>query len=127
MIKVYGSEDTIFRLAAFIKAKADGMTTSRPASSRRTRSSTTASMRRGFTALRKTALPFIAFSYRAIPKLYDTAKNKPWKLMSLFIAMQALNMLTTAAVAATRTRSANCCRGEARQRLGVTARWACRR
>ena len=25
----------------------------------------------------KTALPFIAFSYRAIPKLYDTAKNKP--------------------------------------------------
>lgn len=93
MIKVYGSEDTIFRLAAFIKAKADGMTDEQAGKFAQDPFLDYSINAPWIQALRKTALPFIAFSYRAIPKLYDTAKNKPWKLMSLFIAMQALNML----------------------------------
>ncbi len=93
MIKVYGSEDTIFRLAAFIKAKADGMTDEQAGKFAQDSFLDYSINAPWIQALRKTALPFIAFSYRAIPKLYDTAKNKPWKLMSLFIAMQALNML----------------------------------
>lgn len=93
MIKVYDSEDTIFRLAAFIKAKADGMTDEQAGKFAQDSFLDYSINAPWIQALRKTALPFIAFSYRAIPKLYDTAKNKPWKLMSLFIAMQALNML----------------------------------
>jgi len=91
MIKVYGAEDTVFRLAAFIKAKADGQTDEQAGRFAQESFLDYSINAPWITAIRKTVLPFVAFSYRAMPKLYDTVKNKPWKVLSLMIAMQALN------------------------------------
>jgi hypothetical protein len=43
--------------------------------------------------MRNTALPFVAFTYRAVPMLLDTASKKPWKLMKLGMLAGAINAL----------------------------------
>jgi hypothetical protein len=40
---------------------------------------------------RRTAFPFMAFTYRAIPKLNEMVEKKPWKLMKLAATVGALN------------------------------------
>lgn len=93
MIDLYEAEDQVFRLAAWLKAKEDGA------------SDLTAGKiaRRSFLdyninapwvqALRNTALPFISFTYRAVPMLLETAARKPHKLMKLGLMAGALNAL----------------------------------
>lgn len=43
--------------------------------------------------MRNTALPFVAFTYRAVPMMMETAAKKPWKLMKLGMLAGAINAL----------------------------------
>jgi N12 class adenine-specific DNA methylase len=93
LIDLYEAEDQVFRLAAWLKAKEDGagdLVAGKVA-------------RRSFLdyninapwvqAVRNTALPFISFTYRAVPMILETAARKPHKLMKLGLVAGALNAL----------------------------------
>lgn len=97
MIDVYQLEDQLFRLAAYIKARESGLTERE--AGRFARKSfldydiqapwIVAAKRSGF-------LPFISFSYRAIPMLYQTVRDKPWKLMKLALVLGAVSAASAA-------------------------------
>lgn len=93
LIDLYEAEDQVFRLAAWLKAKEDGagdLVAGKVA-------------RRSFLdyninapwvqAVRNTALPFISFTYRAVPMLLETAARRPHKLIKLGLIAGALNAL----------------------------------
>ncbi|HMW88286.1 MAG TPA: hypothetical protein PKD65_19865, partial [Nitrospira sp.] len=96
MIQLYQDEDTVFRLAAFIKAKEDGLTDKGAGKFARQSFLDYQINAPWIQAMRNTAFPFISFTYRALPMLIDTAAHKPWKLMKLGLTLGALNALFTA-------------------------------
>ena len=93
LIGLYEAEDQVFRLAAWLRAKEEGAS-----------DATAGKMaRRSFLdyhinapwiqALRNTALPFVSFTYRAVPMTLETAARKPHKLMKLAMVAAAINSL----------------------------------
>lgn len=93
MLALYEAEDQVFRLAAWLKAKEEGagdLAAGKVA-------------RRSFLdyhinapwiqAARSTALPFVSFTYRAVPMMLETMANKPWKLMKLAAFAGVLNAI----------------------------------
>ena len=96
MIDLYQSEDQLFRLAAFIKAKQNGapdLEAGRAAKNSFLNYQINAPW---IQAMRQTAFPFISFTYRAVPMVLEVAKNRPWKLAKLALYASALNMLAYA-------------------------------
>lgn len=93
MIDLYEAEDQVFRLAAWLRAKEEGAAD--PVAGK--------IARRSFLdyhinapwiqAMRNTALPFISFTYRAVPMLIEVAAKKPHKIMKLGLMAAALNAL----------------------------------
>ena len=97
MTEIYQSEDTVFRLAAFMKAKREGA--SDQVAGRAARKSFLDYQINApwIQMMRQTAFPFIAFTYRAVPMLLNTIEQKPWKLMKLALFLGAVNALGYAA------------------------------
>lgn len=89
MIETYGAEDEVFRLAAFIKALRNGFTDVEAGRLSRKAFLDYDINAPWIQALRRTAFPFIAFPYRAIPMMIDTFTHKPWKLIK-YVAVAAL-------------------------------------
>jgi len=93
MMDLYQAEDTVFRLAAFIKAKEEGRSDAEAGKIARKSfldyeiNSPWVQMMRG------TVFPFISFTYRAAPMLLETAAHKPWKLLKLALVLGGLNAL----------------------------------
>jgi len=93
LLALYSSEDDVFRLAAWLKAKEEGKTDLEAGKVSR-RSFLDYSINAPWVqAARQTALPFISFTYRALPMLLHTAGTKPHKLMKLMALVGALNWL----------------------------------
>jgi hypothetical protein len=96
MMALYEAEDTVFRLAAFLKAKSDGaddIVAGRVARDSFLNYEINAPW---INIMRNTAFPFIGFTYRAIPELLNVIRNKPWKLMKLATILGAINALGAA-------------------------------
>jgi hypothetical protein len=53
---------------------------------------------KGINTLRQTILPFLAWPYRAVPKVMRIAYTKPWKIINLMTAMYVINALAYAAI-----------------------------
>ena len=93
LIDLYQAEDTVFRLAAFVKVLEDGGT---PAQAGKF-------ARRSFLdydinapwiqAMRNSAFPFISFTYRAVPMLIEVIRERPWKLAKLALIMGGINAM----------------------------------
>lgn len=96
LIKLYGREDELFRLAAFIKARADGMSDHDAGRFARDSFLDYNINAPWIQALRRTAFPFIAFTYRAVPMLLRTFADKPWKLAKYAMVAGGLNALAYA-------------------------------
>jgi hypothetical protein len=93
LIKLYGHEDELFRLAAFIKAKEDGLT-SRAAGKFAHESFLNYDINAPWVqAARRSFFPFVSFTYRAVPMLLRTFADKPWKLAKYAAVAGALNAL----------------------------------
>lgn len=93
LIDLYQAEDDVFRLAAWLKAKEGGMTDADAGKVAR-RSFLDYSINAPWVqAMRSTALPFISFTYRAVPMLLETAGKRPHKLMKLMMVAGGLNYL----------------------------------
>lgn len=93
MIALYEAEDQVFRLAAWLKAKEDGLNDLDAGKVARKSFLDYNINAPWIQMVRQTALPFIAFTYRAAPMLIETAAKKPWKLMKLGLMVGALNAL----------------------------------
>lgn len=91
LMDAYEKEDTVFRLAAFIRAKREGKTDAEAGAISRESfldydiNAPWVQMARG------TLFPFIAFTYRAAPMLAKVAAEKPWKLLKLGLVAGAIN------------------------------------
>lgn len=97
MIDVYQLEDQIFRLAAFIKGRESGLT-AREAGRFARKSFLDYDIQAPWVvaAKRSGLLPFVSFSYRAIPMLYETVRDKPWKLMKLALVLGGVSAASAA-------------------------------
>jgi hypothetical protein len=96
MVEAYREEDTIFRLAKFIRETEAGKS-DKVAGREARKSILDYNINAPWVqALRRGPLPFLSFSYRAIPILLDTAAHKPWKMMKYFAVGYALNALAYA-------------------------------
>jgi len=89
MIEAYGAEDEVFRLAMFIKATRNGLPDIEAGRLSRKAFLDYDINAPWIQALRRTAFPFIAFPYRAIPMMIDTFTTKPWKLVK-YVGLAAI-------------------------------------
>jgi len=93
LIDLYQAEDDVFRLAAWLKAKEDGKTDAEAGKAAR-RSFLDYSINAPWVAaMRQSVLPFISFTYRAVPMLLETAAKRPHKLLKLMAIAGTLNAL----------------------------------
>ena len=93
MIDFYQAEDTVFRLAAFIKAKEEGQTDAQAGKFARKSFLDYQINAPWIQMMRQTAFPFVAFTYRALPMLIETAARKPWKFMKLGLVLGIANAM----------------------------------
>jgi hypothetical protein len=96
MIDLYRSEDSVFRLAKFMRESEAGKSDRDAGKAARDAFLNYEINAPVIQTLRRTALPFVAFSYRAIPRMIETAARKPWKLAKYFTAGAALNAMAYA-------------------------------
>lgn len=93
MIALYQAEDTVFRLAAYIKAKEEGRSDVEAGRAARKSFLDYQINAPWIQMMRSTAFPFISFVYRAAPMMLETYARKPWKLLKLWIVLGGLNAL----------------------------------
>ena len=93
LIDLYQSEDDVFRLAAWLAAKEHGATDMEAGKLARKSFLDYNINAPWINAMRKSAWPFLSFTYRAVPMLLETAAKKPHKLMKLLAVAGALNAL----------------------------------
>jgi hypothetical protein len=93
LIKLYGQEDEFFRLAAFIKAREDGLTDAQAGKMARDSFLNYEINAPWIAALRRSFMPFVAFTYRALPMMAKIAADKPWKIAKWMLVAGALNAL----------------------------------
>lgn len=96
MMKLYGVEDEFFRLAAFIKAREDGLDDAAAGKFARESFLNYDINAPWINAARRTFLPFISFTYRAAPMLAQVAADKPWKFAKYAMVAGALNAMAYA-------------------------------
>ncbi len=96
MIDAYRSEDSVFRLAKFLKETAAGKTDREAGKEARIAFLDYNINAPWIQAMRRGPLPFISFSYRAIPLLIQAAAKRPEKMMKYFAVGYALNALAYA-------------------------------
>jgi hypothetical protein len=92
LMKLYGVEDEVFRLAAFIKAREDGLGDHEAGRFARESFLNYEINAPWITAMRRTGWPYFAFFYRAAPMLARQFADKPHKLLKYYLLAGALNM-----------------------------------
>lgn len=93
MIDLYEAEDQVFRLAAWLRAKEGGSTDALAGKVARRSFLDYHINAPWIQAMRSSALPFISFTYRAVPMMLEVAAKKPHKIMKLALAAAAINAL----------------------------------
>lgn len=93
MIDMYEAEDQVFRLAAWLRAKEAGATDLEAGKLARKSFLDYSINAPWVQAMRSTVLPFVAFTYRAVPMLLETAAKKPWKILKLGMLAGAINAM----------------------------------
>ena len=91
LMKLYGIEDEVFRLAAFLKARADGLSDREAGQFARDSFLNYEITAPWINAMRRTAWPFIAFTYRAAPMLARAAAERPEKFVKWWMLLAAAN------------------------------------
>jgi hypothetical protein len=93
LIDLYQSEDDVFRLAAWLRAKEQGKSDLDAGKAARESFLDYRINAPWIQAMRQSAWPFISFTYRAVPMFIETAAKKPHKLMKLMMLAGTLNAL----------------------------------
>ena len=94
MIQKYQIEDEIFRMATYIRRRSIGDSSSEAAKLAREQFLNYDIRAPWVNAARKTVLPFISYSYRAIPAIATSIAHRPWKLAKYITVMYMLESLS---------------------------------
>jgi hypothetical protein len=93
MIDTYRLEDELFRMATYIRKVSLGLTPEQAAAAAREQFLNYDIRAPWINALRETVLPFVAYTYRAVPIVAKSLADRPWKLAKYFTVAYLLNML----------------------------------
>jgi hypothetical protein len=93
LVSLYQQEDSVFRLAKFMREIDAGKSDIEAGKAARDAFLNYDINAPWVQAARRSALPFIAFSYRAIPLMIETAFKKPWKIAKYWTIASVLNSL----------------------------------
>lgn len=93
MIQAYQAEDSVFRLAKFLKELDDGATDVEAGKAAKEAFLDYSINAPWVRTMRRTALPFISFTYRAAPLLVKNMATKPWKFAKYLGLGYGLQML----------------------------------
>ncbi|GIW55349.1 MAG: hypothetical protein KatS3mg082_1753 [Nitrospiraceae bacterium] len=100
LMEAYQQEDSVFRFAKWLQGIEDGLSDRQAGKEARKAFLDYKINAPWIQALRAGPLPFIAFTYRVVPILANTAAKKPWKVLKWMLAFQALNALAYAMLGA---------------------------
>lgn len=100
MLKAYQSEDSVFRLAKFMNEIEAGKTDVQAGKAARDAFLNYDINAPWVRAARRSVLPFISFTYRAVPLLAKAVVTKPWKVAKYAALGEALSMLAYMALGA---------------------------
>lgn len=93
MLTAYQMEDEVFRMATYLRRRSLGDSVEVSAKHAREQFLDYDIRAPWVNAARNSVLPFISYSYRAIPKIAENVMNRPWKVAKYFALAYAANML----------------------------------
>jgi hypothetical protein len=93
MLQAYQAEDEVFRMALYMRRRAQGQSPKMAAMEARDQFLNYDIRAPWIVAMRNTFLPFISYSYRAVPKLAENIIDRPWKIMKYAAIVYAVNAL----------------------------------
>lgn len=93
MLTAYQMEDEVFRMATYLRRRSLGDSVDVAARHAREQFLDYDIRAPWVNAARNSVLPFISYSYRAIPKVAENIMNRPWKVAKYFALAYAANML----------------------------------
>lgn len=93
MMDLYRLEDEVFRMAMYHRLKARGVSPKQAAEEAREQFIDYDIRAPMINALRRSVLPFISYTYRAVPMLARMIATKPWKLAKYFTIAFAANAI----------------------------------
>ena len=92
-MSAYEIEDEVFRMATFLRRRAMGDTVQEAAAAAREQFLDYDIRAPWVNAARRTVLPFISYTYRAVPVVAQSILHRPWKLAKYFTIAYMANML----------------------------------
>jgi hypothetical protein len=93
MIDAYQAEDAIFRMAAYMRRRSQGASPEFAGKEAREQFLNYDIRAPWVVAAKNTLLPFISYTYRAVPKLMENIAHRPWKLAKYMALAYAANAL----------------------------------
>lgn len=93
MIQAYRLEDEMFRLATYIRRREQGMAPDQAAIDARDTFLNYDIRAPWVNAARRSVLPFIGYTYRAVPQIAKNIAHRPWKLAKLALILYVANHL----------------------------------
>lgn len=93
MTSAYQMEDEVFRMATYLRRRRQGLDANHAALEARDQFLNYDIRAPWVNAARRTVLPFISYTYRAVPIIAKTAATRPWKMAKYFTIAYALNAL----------------------------------
>jgi len=96
MLRAYQLEDQVFRMALYLRRRKQGASIDEAAIEARDQFLNYDIRAPWINVARTTVLPFIGYTYRAIPKIAQTMAERPWKVAKYIAIAQALNAMAYA-------------------------------
>lgn len=93
MISAYQIEDELFRMATYLRRRSLGESPEMAAQNARDQFLNYDIKAPWINAARNSVFPFIAYTYRAVPKLAENMAHRPWKMAKYFAIAYAVNAL----------------------------------
>jgi hypothetical protein len=93
MLNYYQHEDEVFRMATFMRRRAQGMDAVEAGMSARDQFLNYDISAPWINALRASVLPFISYTYRAVPIVAKSIAQRPWKLAKYFTIAYGMNAI----------------------------------
>lgn len=93
LVSAYEIEDEVFRMATFLRRRAMGDNAQEAAAAAREQFLDYDIRAPWVNAARRTVLPFISYTYRAVPVVAQSILHRPWKLAKYYTIAYMANML----------------------------------
>ena len=96
MTELYRLEDEVFRMATYMREIERGATPAEAAAHAREQFLNYDIRAPWINTLRQTLIPFLAYTYRAVPVVAKSIYDRPWKLAKYYVMAQLFNALAYA-------------------------------